>query len=58
MGTAPTEAEAIADSFIWVVPVPGAARVAGAKLAVTPVGRPVTEKATDELKPPAASVWI
>jgi hypothetical protein len=57
IGTAPIVAEVVADSFIWVVPAPGAASVAGVKLAVTPVGRPVTENATAELKPPTTVVW-
>ena len=34
------------------VPEPGAAMDAGVKLTVTPVGCPVADKATAELKPP------
>ena len=33
------------------LPLPGAAIVAGLKLAVTPLGTPEIERATDELKP-------
>jgi hypothetical protein len=36
-----------------LVPLPGAARVCGPKLAVTPAGRPVNDRAIAELKPPS-----
>jgi len=35
-----------------LVPDPGAARVLGSKVAVIPLGSPLTEKVTVELKPP------
>ena len=37
-------------------PFPGEPMVCGLRLAVTPVGNPETEKASDELKPPKAVV--
>ena len=37
-------------------PEPGAAIVAGLKLAVTPEGRPLADKPTDALKPPETAV--
>ena len=37
------------------VPEPGAENDVGLKLAVTPAGRPVADKAMEELKPPA---WV
>ncbi len=37
-------------------PFPGDATVCELKLAVTPAGKAVTEKASDELKPPSATV--
>lgn len=40
------------------LPLPGAARDAGLKLAVTPVGRPEVERETAELKPPLTAVDI
>jgi len=47
------------DVFVSVIvdePLPGDATVCGLKLAVTPAGNPVTEKASDDLKPPSAAV--
>ena len=38
------------------VPLPGAAKDAGLKLAVTPVGNPDAESETAELKPPPTVV--
>ena len=40
------------------VPEPGAGMDAGLKLAVTPEGKPVTDKATAELNPPETAVVI
>ena len=40
------------------LPLPGAAIVAGLKLAVTPVGNPEIERAMDELKPLETEVEI
>jgi hypothetical protein len=40
------------------VPEPGATIDMGLKLAVTPAGRPVADKAMEELKPPAWVVMI
>ena len=37
-------------------PLPGALTVFGLKLAVTPFGKPETEKLTGELKPPSTAV--
>jgi hypothetical protein len=37
-------------------PLPGEATVCGLKLAVTPVGNPCTESATEELNPPKGAV--
>lgn len=39
------------DSVSVLVPLPGAAMVAGAKLEVVPLGTPLTDKAIAELKP-------
>ena len=39
-----------------LLPFPGAAMPAGAKLAVTPLGSPVTDNATAELNPLATAV--
>ena len=39
-------------------PDPGATRLAGLNAAVTPVGSPVTEKATAALKPPLIATFI
>jgi len=41
----------LALSVSTLVPAPGAARLEGAKLAVTPVGKPLTENATGALNP-------
>ena len=38
------------------LPLPGAAIELGVKLAVTPVGKPDTERETAELKPPLTDV--
>lgn len=46
---APTVAVELAESLIVLDPLPGAATVAGEKLAVTPAGSPVTVKAMAEL---------
>ncbi len=48
----PTAAVLDAEKVRVLDPAPGAAMLAGAKLAVTPVGNPVAERATAELKPP------
>ena len=39
-------------SLRTLLPDPGAARLVGVKAAVTPLGNPVTEKATAALNPP------
>lgn len=44
-------AEEDADKVRVVVPPPGAEMLVGAKLAVTPLDSPLTEKATEALKP-------
>jgi len=46
----------VAESVSVLVPEPGAAMVAGAKLALMPVGSPLTEKLTAELKVALAAV--
>ena len=52
----PTVAVEVADNFKVLLPEPGEAMLAGAKVAVTPFGRPLTEKATAEWKPFCAVV--
>ena len=47
----PADFEADAEMVRVVFPLPGAARVTGEKLVVMPVGTPLTENATAELKP-------
>jgi len=49
---------ALAVSVRVEVPLPGAAIEAGAKLAVTPAGKPEAESETAELKPPLTVVEI
>lgn len=46
----------VADSFSVLLPEPGEAILAGVKVAVTPLGRPVTDRATVDLKPFCAAV--
>jgi hypothetical protein len=45
-----------ADSFKVLLPLPGAAMLEGAKLAVTPCGSPLTDNATAELNPFSTAV--
>jgi hypothetical protein len=52
----PVAALEVADSFKVVLPLPGAGRLAGAKVAVTPEGCPWTANVTAELKPPNIAV--
>lgn len=52
----PAGAEASADKVKVLLPVPGAAMLFWLKLAVTPVGTPLTEKYTVELNPVPAVV--
>jgi len=47
----------VAVSLSTLLPDPGAGRVAGVKAAVTPLGNPVTEKATAALKPPLTATF-
>lgn len=47
---------ATAASVSVLLPLPGAAMLVGAKLAVTPEGSPLTDSATDELNPFNAAV--
>ena len=54
----PVVAVALAVSVRVEVPLPGAAIDAGAKLAVTPAGKPEAESETAELKPPLIVVEI
>jgi hypothetical protein len=54
----PGAAVEAAVSVNLLLPLPGAARLAGAKLAVTPLGSPVAEKAIGALKPPEGVVVI
>jgi hypothetical protein len=53
IGVDPTIAEELLANFRTVVPLPGAARVLGAKVADTPEGSPWTAKVTAELNPPS-----
>ncbi len=46
----------LAENVSVELPLPGAAMEAGLKLAVTPDGKPDTDSATDELKPPVTVV--
>ncbi len=55
---APVAAVALAVSVRVDVPLPGAAIDAGAKLAVTPAGKPDAESETAELNPPLTVVEI
>jgi hypothetical protein len=52
----PTAAVLLAVNVSLELPLPGAAKEAGLKAAVTPVGRPVAESVTAELKPPLSVV--
>lgn len=52
----PVAAEEVVDSFKTVLPVPGAGRLDGVKVAVTPEGSPWTVNATAELRPPSIAV--
>jgi hypothetical protein len=54
----PVVAVALAVSVRVEVPLPGAAIDAGAKLAVTPAGKPDADSETDELNPPLTVVEI
>jgi hypothetical protein len=54
----PVVAVALAVSVRVEVPLPGAAIDAGAKLAVTPAGKPDAESETAELNPPLTVVEI
>jgi hypothetical protein len=54
----PVVAVALAVRVRVDVPLPGAAIDAGAKLAVTPAGKPEAESETAELKPPLTVVEI
>jgi hypothetical protein len=54
----PVVAVALAVRVRVDVPLPGAAIEAGAKLAVTPAGKPEAESETAELKPPLTVVEI
>ncbi len=54
----PVFAVALAVIVIVDVPEPGAAMLAGEKLAVTPEGRPLAESEIEELKPPEMVVVI
>lgn len=47
----PVVAVLLAENVSVELPLPGAAIVAGLKLAVTPLGRPEIERATEELNP-------
>ena len=47
----PVVAVLLAENVSVELPLPGAAIDVGLKLAVTPLGRPEIERATDELKP-------
>lgn len=53
---APAAAVEVADSFKTVLPLPGAARLEGVKVAVTPAGSPSTENVTAELRPPRTAL--
>ena len=46
--TEPEAAVEVDESVKVLLPLPGAAIVPGAKLAVTPVGKPLTDSATDD----------
>jgi hypothetical protein len=50
-------AELVAVNLITLLPNPGAGRVAGVKVAVTPLGSPVTEKAMAALNPPLTATF-
>ena len=52
----PTVAVEVADNFKVLLPEPGEAMLAGEKVAVTPFGRPLMDKATADWKPFCAAV--
>lgn len=52
----PIAAVDAADSFRTVLPFPGAGRLDGVKVVVTPEGNPWTANTTAELKPPNTAV--
>ena len=52
----PVAAVDVADSFRTELPFPGAGKLDGVKVAVTPDGRPWTVNATAKLKPPRIAV--
>jgi len=52
----PVRARVVTEIFTVDVPAPGAVMDVGVKAAVTPVGRPVAERETAALKPPATVV--
>lgn len=52
----PAAAAVVVENVSVELPLPGAAREAGLKLAVTPDGSPVTESETAELKPPVTAL--
>jgi hypothetical protein len=54
----PAAATLLAAIVIVELPLPGAAIVAGLKLAVTPEGRPETDSDTEALNPPVMVVDI
>ncbi|HSK42856.1 MAG TPA: hypothetical protein VLA83_03095, partial [Candidatus Binatia bacterium] len=54
----PVVAVLLAENVSVELPLPGAAIDVGVKLAVTPLGNPVMESATDELKPFETEVEI
>jgi hypothetical protein len=53
IGVDPTIVEKLFANFRTVVPLPGAARLLGAKVADTPEGSPWITKVTAELNPPS-----
>ncbi|SRR5579871_366362 len=54
----PAAAVLLAENVSVELPLPGAATDAGLKLAVTPAGKPETDRETAELKPPVTEVEI
>ncbi len=54
----PVVAVPLAENVSVELPLPGAAMEAGLKLAVTPAGRPETDKEIAALKPPVTAVEI
>jgi hypothetical protein len=47
----PTVVPEATDNFRMLLPLPGGAMLVGAKLAVTPLGSPLTDNSTAELNP-------